>query len=458
MFRPPRFHFRLSLFLTLFVGVASTLEYAWADEPTARSDRPTAPLAGEVRLLIDDLQSDKRSVRVAAEAALRGRGPAILPLLPSPETLANAAARESIRRIRILLEKEHAEELAKGSSVTLGGEFMLADIVDEITRQTGNIILLDDLDETARVKIFSVAFEKTPFWQAWDELLRKTETTARFDRHASALRLLPIESPVDVRVDDLHPVKYAGPFRLEITSVQRIDQIGNAKPQRLRLNVNLHAEPRLRPLFLKYATADIILSGTEGREIPSATPTAKWDLPWGVGETGIDLRWDFLIPQKMPATELNCRGVIQVELASGTERFVFDDLASEERLSQRRGGVIVALESTTTETIDNRSRTGIRISVQYDAGGPAFESHRNWMFHNHARLISTTEKSQPIVPDAFVTERQGDGTYMMTYRFDNLSGDVHDYQFEYRAPTLLLMVPVHFSFSMIDLPEPEAEK
>lgn len=462
MFRLRRVSFRFCMCSALLVSAGNQLASARADETADGSARQAARLEREVQLLIEDLQSDKRSIRSAAEAALKKRGPEILPFLPSPEILSNAAARESVRRIRILLEKERAQKLSRASTVTLHGEFQLHEIVAQISKQTGNEILLADT-ESIRQRFVAVDFDETPFWQAWNALLRQTKLTGQFDRRLAALRLSPPEEPNGDPPAGAHPVSYTGPFRLEITSLRRADQIGKAKPQRLRLNVNLDAEPRLRPLFLKYASADISLTTSKGDAIPAATPNAKWDLPWGTGETGIELRWDFLIPPDMPASELTCRGKVHVELASGNERFVFDDLAVEARIAQRRGGVIVGLEDVETRTTAERSRTNVRISVQYDAGGPAFESHRNWMFNNRAMLVLKTpahgEKSPPdIRPKDFVTERQGDGTFVITYRFDNLPGDVQDYAFEYQAPTLLLMAPADFSFPQIDIPGPEPEK
>lgn len=439
-----------SLFLILCVGgTLLSSSFVRADDVVPR----TKQLERDVELLIDDLQSAKRSIRVAAESELKELGPQILPLLPSPETLSNAAARESVRRIRILLEKQHAEELAEASTVTLQGEFTLAEIVAAISEQTANALLVDELAESAREQQLTVDFENTSFWRAWDRLLDKTDLTAEYIADRRALQLTPRqEPPAD------HPVAYAGPFRIAITSVRRIDQIGEDKPQRLRFNVQLVGEPRLRPLFLKYASADIVLETAEGATIPPATPNAKFDLPWSVGKSGIDLRWDFLIPPDMPASEAELRGQLRIELASGTERFVFDDLAAKSRIAQRRGGVTVGQEKVDIEKQGERSRLGVRISVQYDAGGPAFESHRNWMFHNQALLLPKGDDGRSIRPDDFITERQGDGTFVITYRFDNWSGDVHDYVFEYQAPTLLIMVPVEFLFPQIDIPAPEPEK
>ncbi|MFN0195605.1 MAG: hypothetical protein ACKVT0_02595 [Planctomycetaceae bacterium] len=448
----------------LYGGLWSAI---FADDSKAENPAEVAAdqLEAEVKHRIEELQSDRRAVRVAAEESLKKIGPDILEHLPVPELLSGPAARESVRRIRIFLERELAKRSAETSTITLIGDHTLAAILAEFNKQTKNVILFDDLDESTKRQTFDIRYAETPFWSAWDDIVERAKLSASFDRQYSALRLaVPEEDPKTSPI----AVEYAGPFRLSVTSVRRIDQIGETASQRLRINVNLLGEPRLRPLFLKYSAADVTLSGENEKSFASANPQAKWDLPWGTGETGIDLRWDFLIPPDTPAMAVNCQGTLHVEMAAGTQRFAFDDLSGSSRISQRRGGVIVGLEKVETKSTDKGADLSVRISVQYDAGGPAFESHRNWMFHNRAALVlreadrdadsANPRSPQSRFPDDLQTERQGDGTFVITYRFDNLEGEAHDYRFEYQAPTLLLTVPVKFSLPKIDIPGPQTKK
>ena len=59
----------------------------------------TKELQATVEHLIEQLDSNKRVVRVRGERDLLGLGPDILPLLPSPERFSSASVREALRRI-----------------------------------------------------------------------------------------------------------------------------------------------------------------------------------------------------------------------------------------------------------------------------------------------------------------------------------------------------------------------
>ena len=88
----------------------------------------------------------------------------------------------------------------------------------------------------------------------------------------------------------------------------------------------------------------------------------------------------------------------------------------------------------------------IDVAVSYDTGGPAFESHRTWIFHNLAYLVDS--KGKRISRNAtFGTALQKNGAVAVEYGFNSLTEPISKYKFVYVAPTLLIDVPLKFSFS-----------
>ena len=80
---------------------------------------------------------------------------------------------------------------------------------------------------------------------------------------------------------------------------------------------------------------------------------------------------------------------------------------------------------------------------QYDAGGPAFESHQTWILHNEVFLEDNDGRKMRLNGGSETT-RQGDGAVAIEYRFVDLPEPLSRYEFVYVVPTLIIDVPVEF--------------
>ena len=102
--------------------------------------------------------------------------------------------------------------------------------------------------------------------------------------------------------------------------------------------------------------------------------------------------------------------------------------------------------------------------MNYDTGGPAFESHRSWMLFNIAGLVRTgtmpTDKAPRgaarldvnlLKPTDSESDVQPDGSIAVTYRFEKLPLPASEYRFRYVAPTLILDVPLDFELRDVPL-------
>ncbi|MGH7202381.1 MAG: hypothetical protein ACREJB_17380, partial [Planctomycetaceae bacterium] len=88
----------------------------------------------------------------------------------------------------------------------------------------------------------------------------------------------------------------------------------------------------------------------------------------------------------------------------------------------------------------------VRLAVSYDAGGPAFESHRTWIYHNEAYLEDAGGESVPPA-GPLRTSLEGDGAVAVEYEFRPLPSPLDQYRLVYVAPTLIVETPIAFRLS-----------
>jgi hypothetical protein len=403
-------------------------------------ESPQTRIENEVVSLVQELGAERRAERVRAEERLLELGPAVLPHLPPPDLIKDAAARDALRRIRGRLERQAAEESAEPSHVTLRGEFSLADLVRRIETQTGNTIGVQELPDDVQQRIVAADYRQVPFWDCITDLAKR-----------QGLRLVVQDGTPPVLLqagtpEDSAPlaVSSSGAFRVAAESVSRKGSI-------LQVQLSVLAEPRLRPLFLTVADADLTARVGDHALTPYS-PSARRELPMS-GRGPAALSAVFSAPSELPESVMfSLRGNFSVKVAAAPTELRFPRLTDAAPLARRRGGVTVTLQRSrflTTGDGDHRAR--LRLVVAYDTGGPAFESHRTWLYHNEVFLVARDGTRLP-VNDGFETTAQADGAAVIEYRFKGLpSGNAAEFELVYVAPTLLIDVPVEFDLRDISI-------
>src|SRR5690606_27355784 len=122
-----------------------------------------------------------------------------------------------------------------------------------IERQTGNRLDLSALPQAVLEQPSAVALDEFSFWKAIEELTKPFGVRIGGQTGDGRLQLVPADGDIPAAVG----VANSGAFRIVIESAQRRPLFGNERQQLLRLRVSLMAEPRLRPLFLKFSAADL---------------------------------------------------------------------------------------------------------------------------------------------------------------------------------------------------------
>jgi hypothetical protein len=444
----------------VWLGAVVSLATAGADQPPAAGE---SSLEQQVERLIAALDADSREVRTAAQRELLRIGPRVLPHLPPPELLPDSAVRATVRRLRLVLEEQQARESVRPSRVTLTGRMPLGKALQKIHEQSGNTF---DSPELLQRPV-QVDFRDTPFWEAFDTLAAQVRFGWSLRGASGAIRI----QPFDRDEGRAAAVDATGVYRVAVVSAGLRPIAGASDERLLRMVVRLTAEPRLRPLFLRYVGSDLQASVGD-RTFAAFSPDAKQEIPFGEGGKDVRVTWDFRVPADVEIMEAALNAKTTVLTAAGREKIVFTDLESSVGATRRRGGVTVSLadvafreraDARIEAHPDREIRDGaaavvaaaepgersarIRVAVGYDTGGPAFESHRTWIFHNEAWL--ETADGRRIEYDGFTTELQRDGAVAVEYEFDHLAAGTGDYRFVYLAPTLLIDVPIDVKLTKI---------
>lgn len=398
--------------------------------------------AATVFAVVRQLEADDAQQRSDAAARLQDWGSRALRHLPPPDRLETAAGRDALVKLRNALERRAAEESARAALVTLDQTAPLDVLAAELRKQTGNDVWSPTPAPQAAL---NMAWQRQPFWKAVEDLARISGTVvvADADRGGFSLRAPDPQSRAAAAVID-------GAVRIE-AAVSDLREGSSDAEHIARVMLTWQAEPRLRPLFLRVKTGE--WSGRCGKSVVSPwNREAVYELPFGAGGRQVAWPLDLVWPaESAEAWSLAGKGVLH--LAAGTEAIEFDEQALRPGTARRRGGVTVRLRSVDIHDLPAGRELKVRITIAYDTGGPAFESHRAWIFHQAAYLKNGEQRQR--FADYDVTQA-ADGGFGVEYRFPAVTWAVHDIHFVYEAPTLLLDLPVKVAFR--NLPTPGAMK
>jgi hypothetical protein len=425
------------------IVTASCPTVAWA-QPS--SVAVATDLRLQVRAEIERLSSPVRSTRTAAEQALLAFGIDVLPLLPSPDLLTSPSGRQAVRRIRVRLEHDVAEQSVQPTRVSLAGDFTTAQLAKQIEKQTGNAISLQHLSRARLSESTSVSLRDVSFWEAI-QTVEADDLSVAFEKETGLFALRPgaAEMPESVSIIDRA-------FRIDASALTP-RAVGDDDDEGLLLSSQLRVlcEPRLRPLFLKYQTSDFELATSDSKTfIEPFNSGASIEVPLGNGGREATLSLSFPASDAA-AVSASLHGKVNLLVAASEQPISFRELGRSKRVSRRRGGVTVTVDDVDFEgprPKDYYAR--IQLRVNYDLGANAFESHQTWVFHNRVYLVDPDGK-QHGPNGGFTTLYQGDGSVGVEYRFDDLATDPSNWEFVYVAPTLLINVEIPINLRNIPI-------
>jgi hypothetical protein len=422
---------RVFVMLTLIVMSPPLVTIA----QTAQESLQSAPKPidrAEVDSLIRQLGSAKRTTRTQAEKALQSFGPALLDLLPPSDLVRNVAARQAVRRIRIQLEGEAAKQSLKPRRVTLQGSFTISDLTKKIAEQTGNPLrVADSITDRTKRPMIQVDWRDATFWEAMQRL-EESGWFARFDSESGDLLLSRTAG------NSMSVTSNREAVRIRVAPLSR--KAISDEEVLLQTRVSVECEPRLRPLFLNFASDDLSLKlGTKSAS--SFDAGAKIELPLGISGREAVFQPRFLSEQQADTADL--LGKVSLLLAAAERPIEFSRLGEATGVARRRGGVTVVVSSVRLDQKDGRHSARVRIRVSYDLGVNAFESHQTWVFHNRVWLTAGIGKTATrVAPKSFDTLFQNESGVGIEYVFSDLDQSPATMSFVYLAPTQLIRVTV----------------
>ena len=185
-----------------------------ADQATEAAASASPDPVAHVARLIRDLGHESFSARQAADTELLSLGKAGREQLEiagrSPDPEVRARALDLLRRIKV-------EELWYGTRVSLSGDEQPATaLVQQLAAASHNKLVIGEGYEAFRDKPIQLSPDEQFFWQALDDLCRKSGNQVRphYDTREAALI-------ISAGTTSQAPVAYAGPVRIEATSARR---------------------------------------------------------------------------------------------------------------------------------------------------------------------------------------------------------------------------------------------
>ncbi|MGA2256027.1 MAG: hypothetical protein ABSG53_15380, partial [Thermoguttaceae bacterium] len=353
-------------------------------------------LKTEVAKLVRNLDADTLKERTEAEKRLIELGPAVLDMLPAPESQPNETLAEAIRRIRKQLQETVAAKSVESSTVTLHGRFKVSKVLAEIQKQTGNTIT--DLPRAAGAAIpdpeITIQFEKTPFWTALDSVLDQAQLSIYPYGQPGAVQIVP-RGPHDLPRTGRADIE--GPMRIEPVLVLAKRELRSSSPPTLQVSLEVAWEPRLQPIALKQRMANVTILDSSGGNLAVDDPQAEKEAFPRAGSSAVEMDIALAMPTQPLKEIATLKGSVQAMLLGKVEtfRFVVDLLKGKQE--KRIAAATVALD----EVRKNGDSWEVFVRLRYDSAGDALESHRNWVLQNEAYLEDADGKS--IQPDSMET-------------------------------------------------------
>ena len=379
--------------LTPFLVIGCLL----AGEPTS-----DAALKTKVAKLVRDLGAETRDLREAAKRNLIKLGPAVLDLLPSPESQQDEAVAKALREIRGQLQKAQAAKSVEAATVTLHGRLKVSKVLAEIQKQTGNKIA--DLPRSPEASIpdpeIAVNFDKTPFWTALDSVLDQARLSIYPYGQPGTLQIVP-RGPNDLPRTGRAMVQ--GPMRIEPVSVLAKRELRSSSPPALQVSLEVAWEPRLQPIAVKQRMADLKILDSSGAGVGAEDPQAEKEAFPRLGSSAVEMDIALAMPAQPLKEIASLSGTLWAMMLGKVETFKFENL-----LKGKQEKRIAAATVTLDEVRKNGDSWEVFVRLRYDDAGDALESHRNWVLLNEAYLEDA--KGKKIQPDSMeTTERTKNG-------------------------------------------------
>lgn len=421
---------------------------------TAIAAEPDPATVEQVEQLVRQLNDDQATRRDEAEQELLKLAPTAnadacdkyLQLLPKPTEGMPAEVRLRLLRLRKGIETEQSSRTLKESRLTLSAQEMeLSELFAAIKTQTGNQLSdhREQFGQNAVARPVTIEIEDEPFWQALDKILDAAEMTTYAFSGEDNLAIIDRDEGALPRAEG---ASYAGPFRIQATTVTARRDLRSSEQQTTRVELDISWEPRLRPIALTQAVDTLEVTTDEGSKLKVNGQRESLNVEVQPGSHATE----FTIPLELPprsATKLaSFKGRMSALVPGRLVEFKFEDLDKPKSSTQSRGGVNVTLNGVRK----NQELWEVHMRLKVESAEAGLESHRGWVFQNLTYLLN--KQGELIDHAGFETTMQTESEVGFAYFFEIPDDEIADYTWVYRTPAAIVRLPVEFELKDIPLP------
>ena len=400
-------------------------------------------LIERVESLLRQLQSDQVKDRDAAQQELMEMGPQALDYLDVPDD-ASTEMRNRIGAVRKALEKKAVTRVSQASRVTLNSKFSVEESLKKIEQQTGNHIVLDDVELLQ--KEVSLELDNVTFWEAIDQIGGMVGFDVdEYGGVQASLKLAP--QPGRLLPDKQRrriPVDYAKVFQVHITRVDSTINLLHPALDASAIFLRVRWEPRLRPISIDIPLNQVKIIDEDGNPIAVANPDA---VVYGSIQPELP-QLEFPLPIQRVSRKIeylqSLTATFNAVLPGRVETFRFRRLGD-----QRPGRTIEKAGATVTfeGAEQNEDIYMVTVSLSFDEGQNALESHQGWVFENEVYLENEDGKREESI--GLETIQQDNAKVTIRYLFLN---DPANRTLIYKTPAAIVHLPVEIKLEKIPLP------
>lgn len=413
-------------------------------------------LADQAALLVAQLadgdparrdEAERKLIELAVAATKDSKDAEFLDLLPSLDDGMPQEMRRRLERVIAAVHSRGAAMTLAATNVTLDvTDAPLADVLTEIEKQTGNRVAdrREQFGQETAEKRITLAVKDEPFWPTLDAVL---DAAAMAPHEFSGDERLPIIEREPGALRRSARAAYRGPFRIDPVSVSAVRGVRAPGQSNLQLMLEVAWEPRLKPLAITQAAADLTATCDDGLVAPPLESQGVFDVEVQSGSHATEVGVALQLPARRATTLTNVSGKFTALVPGKFAELAFDKLAAAQGASQEVDGVTVQVD----RVVQHDQLWEVHMRVGADVLADNLASHRSWVFQNTAVLKAAAGEEIAHAGLEMTMQRQREIGFV--YLYDLPEGvDIAACQWVYRTPAALALETVEYELKDVPLP------